>query len=457
MYERLDADVVVAGGGIAGLILAIMLGKQDFSVVMVEPTLHGGHRLGGEVLQPRGVHALTQLGLIDAAYSHGATPLAGFHTWCKEGDVQICYESPQFGITVEHEALRTALLHAAKQTPNVHVLTGRVTSHAERSTCIDVHVDASHTAEARIRAMLLVGADGARSRIRSMAGIACKFSAVSRLNILTIPASLLPDTQSAHCFVGQGTIGFAYALSGGKARLMVDHCQAVSRSAREVVAWLPANVHDGFRQSTTIVPDNLGVHHYVTALAVVNRPYRGRVALIGDAAGTCHPITASGMTSAILDAQELALALAGSRSDPARGLARYAHRCHGRHASRQVFANALYEIYTSREPECALLRQAMILDCRHRSGASSGANLLAMTHSHPALLAHGMLSILLCGLKELCVSAAYPGWRARLRMGGSITRRMLRYGAALLRDPWRFSMLARHSMTDGATASPAHG
>jgi 2-polyprenyl-6-methoxyphenol hydroxylase-like FAD-dependent oxidoreductase len=455
MSEHFDTHVVVGGGGIAGLTFALAFARKGFRVVVMEPVLQHEQRLGGEVLQPKGVQALTELRLLDAVFSKGAKALAGFHTWCEEGDACIPYGSTQQGLTIEHAQLRHALMSLAMQEPNIQMVAGRVTGYEEHATGIDVR-GTDKSGSITLSAALLVGADGARSRIRAMAGIPCKFSAISHLNILTIPTALLPDTRAAHCFVGHGTIAFAYALNENKARLMVDHCHTVSHSAQEVAEWLPDRNTGGLKAGLCALRDNADIHHYVTALAIVNKPYRGHVALIGDAAGTCHPVTASGMTSAILDARELAQSLAGTWTKTEKALAAYAHRCRWRHASRTVFANATYDIYASEQPECSLLRRAMVFDCEHHQGAFSGASLLSMTRGHPSLLLYVMFRVLLHGLKELYTSSyymrMYPAWRTRLRIGLDATSAMLRYASALFGDPWRFSMLARKGV--GNTLAP---
>ena len=58
-----EADVVIVGAGIAGCALAVALGKQERSVVLLERSLKEPDRIVGELLQPGGVAALRKLGL----------------------------------------------------------------------------------------------------------------------------------------------------------------------------------------------------------------------------------------------------------------------------------------------------------------------------------------------------------------------------------------------------------
>ena len=58
-----EADVVVVGAGIMGCAVAVALGKQGRSVLLLEKSLKEPDRIVGELLQPGGVSALEKLGL----------------------------------------------------------------------------------------------------------------------------------------------------------------------------------------------------------------------------------------------------------------------------------------------------------------------------------------------------------------------------------------------------------
>lgn len=61
--ERAETEVVVVGAGIAGSALAHALGHDGRRVVLIERDLREPNRIVGELLQPGGLAALTQLGL----------------------------------------------------------------------------------------------------------------------------------------------------------------------------------------------------------------------------------------------------------------------------------------------------------------------------------------------------------------------------------------------------------
>src|SRR5579862_8865585 len=58
-----ESDVVIVGAGILGCALAVALGRQGRSVLLLERSLKEPDRIVGELLQPGGVYALERLGL----------------------------------------------------------------------------------------------------------------------------------------------------------------------------------------------------------------------------------------------------------------------------------------------------------------------------------------------------------------------------------------------------------
>ena len=56
-------DVVVAGGGVAGVSVAAALGEGGYEVLVVEPGLDRTKRLAGELVHPPGVTDLGTLRL----------------------------------------------------------------------------------------------------------------------------------------------------------------------------------------------------------------------------------------------------------------------------------------------------------------------------------------------------------------------------------------------------------
>ncbi|MGB8842101.1 MAG: NAD(P)/FAD-dependent oxidoreductase [Aliidongia sp.] len=285
--------------------------------------------------------------------------------------------------------------------------------------------------ESRIGADLLVGSDGSRSRIRELAGIRSRVRRMPTISALTIPADALPDSRLGHVFVGGGRVSLAYPIGEGRGRLMVDHHDRPPHSAKEVAALLSLGCPDDFRQRIYELPAEQRVRQFPTDVVVVGKPHRGRVVLIGDAAGTCHPLTASGMTSGIVDAVILTESLRDHPDNIGRALKHYAGRCRDRQASRLSLANAVHEVLASSKPEFRVLRFGMMRYWRSDKGGKRAVALLSMTEDRPAKLRQAMIDTLRYSLGELMRPSNPARPKARWRIGLAISRIIVRYHLGL--------------------------
>lgn len=58
-----ETDVCIAGGGPAGMILGLLLAKQGVKVTVLEKNANFDREYRGEIMQPRFVQMMEQIGL----------------------------------------------------------------------------------------------------------------------------------------------------------------------------------------------------------------------------------------------------------------------------------------------------------------------------------------------------------------------------------------------------------
>src|SRR5688572_8972140 len=182
----MQPDVIVAGGGIAGTAVAAALSEFNYNILVVEPGLDHAKRLAGELIHPPGVTNLESLGLLACLDEAGAVPVEGFAAITSGGTHLLPYSAvpglrPR-GLALEHGAIANALLAGIGRLPNVTVWKGA------RITAVDLfspdHATATITrdgSETRLKAPLLVAADGRTSHVRGLAGITCKQVHISNM------------------------------------------------------------------------------------------------------------------------------------------------------------------------------------------------------------------------------------------------------------------------------------
>jgi squalene monooxygenase len=90
-----DPDAIIVGAGILGCSLAVTLAKQGRTVILIERDLSEPDRIVGELLQPGGVRALSDLGLRECLDGIDAIPENGYQVIYKDERVLIPYLSEE--------------------------------------------------------------------------------------------------------------------------------------------------------------------------------------------------------------------------------------------------------------------------------------------------------------------------------------------------------------------------
>jgi len=125
-----EPDVVIVGAGILGCSLAATLAKQGRSIVLFERDMSEPDRIVGELLQPGGVKALTELGLRDCLEGIDAIREFGYQCIYRDEKVMIPYlqrdESSNEGRSFHHGRFVMNLRKAAKKQHGYTTLRGGV-------------------------------------------------------------------------------------------------------------------------------------------------------------------------------------------------------------------------------------------------------------------------------------------------------------------------------------------
>ena len=435
---HLDYDVIVAGGGVAGISAAAALQEFGWSVLIVEPGQHAERRLAGELIHPPGVTALTTLGLYGADGFDGAVPIRGFiaFTGLEEGRSAISLPyvgggSSRYGFSLDHTRIRSVLQAAAELMPHVKTLHGgRVVGVESRESLAVVTVMNAGTVRT-LNCRLLVSADGAASAVRGFAGISHTRRPISKITGYVISDKNLPSPGFGHVFIGSLAPLLVYEIGQGYARVLFD--QPVNQSDvdpadhRTRVALSVA--HPQLRAEITDAIGSQRGLSFISADLVVDRSACGRVALLGDAGGSCHPLTATGMTIGAVDALRLRDALRDSRGDIAAGLKIYSNRRRAPQRARLLVASALHEACSGRSPESRLIRTGLIRYwTRGTRGRQASMAILAMSDDRLASAFREMLIVILHGLappwKRWSFARFSAGVRLVVGLAGVVMRQM---------------------------------
>jgi len=301
-------DLLIAGAGIAGSALAIHLARRGHSVVLIERSRFPREKPCGEGLMPAGVAALERLGIDTAGLG---AEFYGIRYHCEghmaEGHfLQSGAARPGRGI--RRRELDAVLAEVAAKTPGVTLHTGaRVTGPLfERGRVTGLLVEGQP-----IRARLVVGADGAQSRLRH----ALNLNSASRRKRLGIcrhfgHLSAAESRAYVEVFLGHGHELYVTPLRNGE----------ILVAALADADAIDGRIEELFRRWCEAQPKLASLLRNAEPASelLVTSPLSGRArrrvlpkfVLLGDAAGFTDPITGGGMTQALQSAEMLAQHLA---------------------------------------------------------------------------------------------------------------------------------------------------
>lgn len=283
-------DVLVAGGGPAGLAAAMHAALAGMRAVVVEPRTSPVDKACGEGVMPGGVAALRALG-IDVA----GRELCGIRYLDTTGRAEARFRGST-GLGIRRTTLHTAL-HQRARDLGVRMVTGKVST---------VHQTADSVVAAGMTARWLIAADGLHSPVRRTLGLALPDRAEGRYG-LRRHYRVEPWTDFVE--VHWSAHGEAYVTPVADDLVGVA---VLSRSRR------------GYDDHLAAFPALSAMLHGAPATTVrgagplrqrVRRRVAGRILLVGDAAGYTDALTGEGIALGLQSAEAAVRCLLGGRPD----------------------------------------------------------------------------------------------------------------------------------------------
>lgn len=409
-------DVAVIGAGPVGSVAAIALARRGARVTLLEAN-PVGKRLAGEWLHPAAVDLLRDLGvpLPPTARRESAR---GFIVFPEDGSepIELPYPDGRSGVTCEHHVLVGWLRYVAGTVPGLEVRTGVQVTHIGDQTV--------HFGQIRLTAPMIVGADGRGSVARRSLGLADKREAVSMMASVRLSDVHLPYEGFGHVCLGAPGPVVITRIAPDAVRVCLDVPSTDDADFRKPQTLIqryemavPANLRPAFR--TALSTDKIEW----AANQRRSRRHFGRpgLALVGDAAGHCHPLTATGMTTGFLDAEQLA-------KSPS--FKQYRKHRQARSLGPELLVEGLYRLFTRTDPASRALRQSVYATWRRNAGECTRTMRL-LSGDDAGLLSFGRSFLMAVGgastLRSSAGLASWFGW-----LGKSVLPRVARRGVSFL-------------------------
>ena len=325
MDQFADFDVVIVGAGIAGSALAVALSGSGLSLALIEPQplvpkdLPVEQNVGSfdarvSALTPRSVAFLDRLGAWETIAAYRQCPYSHMTVWDAEGTGRIEFDRSELNVTalghiVENRAITNSLLPGVEQARDVQTFNPDCLEACDRAP--DNRLLLTLQSGQQLRAKLLVGADGALSRVRQMLDFRTREWDYGHRALACTVQTANPHQDTAwQRFLPTGPLAFLPLPGTGE-----HHFCSIVWSLQEAVAEeVLALSYEAFcSRLDAAFEDTLG-----PVLASSPRfafPLRQRhavdyiqpgVALVADAAHTIHPLAGQGINLGLLDVSVLA-------------------------------------------------------------------------------------------------------------------------------------------------------
>lgn len=377
-----SVDIAIIGGGMVGLTLAAALADTDLRIAVIEgqlpdPELARLPDVRVSALSRASERILQRVGAWQGMAERRISPYQQMDVWEQDSFAHISFDAaslaqPDLGHIVENRVIQLALLDKVNAQPNVTMIAPvrcQQLAFGEREAWLTLDNGQSLTAK------LVVGADGANSWVRRQMDIPLTHWDYGHHAIVANIRCAEPHARTARqIFTPDGPLAFL-PLSEP------DLCSIVWSVSPQKAEDLMALDADSFSNQLSAAFDcRLGLcrlegeRQTVPLKMRYARDFvRERVALIGDAAHTIHPLAGQGVNLGLLDAASLAETLIllwrQDKDIGARQHLRYFERWRKAEAAKMIAAmQAFRELFEGSHPAKKLIRDVGLLLVNHAPG-----------------------------------------------------------------------------------------
>jgi 2-octaprenyl-3-methyl-6-methoxy-1,4-benzoquinol hydroxylase/2-octaprenylphenol hydroxylase len=303
-------DIVVVGGGMVGQALSLSISKQsDLRIAIIDPTtpktkLDKEFHLRVSAITPKSEELLSKLqvwDLIDRKNEFVRTKV-----WDQNSHGRLSFSSKDEGVShlghiIENDAIQIALYKSLART-NVKYIKAKLKGIKKIDTGYEVRLNNKDT----INCSLLIGADGARSITRELAGIECnEYDYKQKAIICNVNSSVSFGNTTWQRFLSDSIVAIL-PLSDKRASIVWSAKDHLSEGLMLLSI-------DDFAERLSFALEyrfgDLEVVSEVLTFPLIERSAneyaKDNLVLVGDAAHNIHPLAGQGVNLGFSDVEEL--------------------------------------------------------------------------------------------------------------------------------------------------------
>ena len=306
-------DFCINGGGMVGAALALGLAQQQYKVVVIEPYLPSafnesdGPDLRVSAISESSVTLLKALGAWDYIKAKRVKPYIGLSVWDdpqhRTDFTADSIDVEQLGYFVENRLLQLGCLETLEHYDNVTVISGTKVQSLSLGDTAYVTLDNGSSIEAQ----WLIGADGANSQVRQVAGIGSTgWQYAQQAMGITIKLDKPVDAITWQQFTPSGPKAFLPMFDNYASLVWYDSADELKRLKSLNNMQLSQEVINAFPHELTQNDNRFTIVDkaiFPLTRSHANSYVKGCCVLLGDAAHTINPLAGQGVNLGFKDVE----------------------------------------------------------------------------------------------------------------------------------------------------------
>ncbi len=368
--DKLDADVVVVGGGIIGGTFACLLGQAGLKVVLIDAGIRQVNSLKKVDARVFAItlaseQILNKAGAWRRLHEDDIACFRKMHVWDENGLGEINFDAATLcqntmGYIISHQAIVDALQEKLLDMDNIRCIW------SESPAFIKEESDAMllETEDGlKFRSKLVVAADGNNSKLRSLANIHYQKHDYKQSALACVVTTEFPhDEVARQRFLKQGPLAFLPMKDPFQSAIVWSNSPDQVKRLKEMnKSTFHFELAEAFANELGDIKESTERLDFPLSRAQAENYIKPRMALIGDSAHTVHPLAGLGANLGLLDAAALAEEVISSvqrKRDPGRlqVLRRYERRRRGDNACVMYLMDGFKQLFENQSQSVQWLR-----------------------------------------------------------------------------------------------------
>ena len=310
----MNYQVTIVGGGVAGALLALYLGKARVNTCLIDkgkPSLKLANPFIGRTtsLNLSSINSLREAGIWETIEKN-SQQFEEIYVWDAEGSSSVQFNAAEIsrkdlGVIVHNNIILEAIFNELEKIPEIRLI--------EDDSLMDIKhdphkVEISTHAGLNIMSELLIGADGSLSKVRDLSQIPIRtWSYQQQALVASVVTEKSLNKTAFQIFTDTGPIALLPLAQGSNEASLIwstdeEYGQKILKLERNLLMQeLRLKTEDRFGEIICKEDIDSFPLHQLHA----KKFYKGRSILVGDSAHTIHPLAGQGLNLGIADVKEL--------------------------------------------------------------------------------------------------------------------------------------------------------